>query len=58
MVIHVKYAPVARGTMMASLWLENVAHQAISSSLIFIITKMESPKHWDLSRISGHSLEK
>ena len=58
MVIHVKYAPVAGGTMMASLWLENVAHQAISSSLIFIITQMESPKHWDLSRISGHSLEK
>jgi len=43
--------------MMASLWLEHVAHQAISSSFVFVISQMESPKDWHLARISGHRLE-
>jgi hypothetical protein len=55
--VHIEYASIASRAMMASLWLENVAHQAISSPFVFVITKMEAPEDWDLTRISGHRLE-
>ena len=54
--VHVQHTSVARRAMMASLWLENVTHQAVSSSLVFRIAQMEAPKDWYLARIRRHSL--
>jgi len=57
MVIHVKHTSIASRAMMASLWLEYVAHQTITPTLVLRITQMEAPKDWHLSRISSHSLD-
>jgi len=42
---------------MASFWLEYVAHQTVSSSFVFVVTEMESPKDGDLPGICGHGLK-
>jgi hypothetical protein len=42
---------------MASLWLKDIAHQAVASAFVFRITQMETPKYRYLSRISSHSLD-
>ena len=42
---------------MASLGFEYVAHEAVSSPFVFVVTKMEAPEYWHLSRISGHRLK-
>ena len=41
---------------MATLRFKDVAHQAVTSTLVFRVTQMESPKDWDLSRIGSHRL--
>ena len=56
MMVHIKNTPIARRTVMASLWLENVTHQAITATLILWVTKMEAPKDWNLSWVSSHRL--
>ena len=56
MMVHIKNTPIARRTMMASLWLENVTHQAVTTTLVLWITKMEAPKDWNLSWVSSHRL--
>jgi hypothetical protein len=43
--------------MMTPLWLKYITHQAISSSLIFVITEVKSPKYRNLARIGGHGLK-
>jgi hypothetical protein len=55
-VVHVEHAPVARATVVASFWLEYVAHQAVSLPLVFIVTEMKAPKDRHLARISCHCL--
>tara|TARA_B110000977_G_C10740946_1_gene362995 strand:- start:294 stop:536 length:243 start_codon:yes stop_codon:yes gene_type:complete len=57
MMVHVKHASVTCRTMMTALWLEHVAHEAVTPSLVLIVTKMESPKDWDLSWVGCHRLE-
>ena len=42
---------------MASLWFENIAHQAVTTSLILIVSQMESPEDRYLSWVGGHGLE-
>ena len=54
--VHVEHTSVAGRAMMASLWLENVTHQAVSSSFVFRIAQMEAPKDWHLARIRRHGL--
>ena len=54
--VHVEHTSVARRAMMASLWLENVTHQTITTTLILWVTKMEAPKDWNLSWVSSHRL--
>ena len=56
MMIHIKNTPIARRTMMASFWLENVTHQTVTTTLVLWITKMEAPKDWNLSRVGSHRL--
>jgi hypothetical protein len=54
--VHVENAPVAGGAMMAALRLENIAHQAVTTSFVLRVTEMEAPKDWHLSRICSHRL--
>jgi len=54
--VHVKNAPVAGRAMMAALWLENIAHQAVTTSFVLRVTEMEAPKDWHLSGICRHRL--
>ena len=43
--------------MMATLWLENVAHQTIASSLVLRVTKIEAPENRYLAWICCHCLK-
>jgi len=52
--VHVENASVASGAVMASLWFENIAHQAVTTSLILIVSQMEAPEHGHLPGISSH----
>ena len=54
MMVHVEHATATTRAMVTPLRLEDVAHQTVSSSLVFSITKMETPKYWNLTRISEH----
>ena len=54
--VHVEHTPVAGGTVMAPFRLKNIAHQAVSSSLVLRIAKMEPPEDWNLTRIGSHRL--
>ena len=56
-VIHVQYASIARRAVMASLWLENVAHKAVASSFVLRVSQVESPEDGDLPRVCGHGLD-
>lgn len=58
MMIHIEDATVARRAVMASFWLEYVAHEAVAAPFVLVITEMEAPEDWDLPRIRRHSLEK
>ena len=42
---------------MASFWLENVAHETISASLILWVSQVKAPEDWDLSWIGSHGLD-
>jgi hypothetical protein len=55
--IHIENASVAGRAMMTSFRFKYVAHQAITSSFVFWITQVETPKDWYLAWISGHNLE-
>ena len=57
MVIHVEYASSTAWAMMASLWLEYVAHQAVATTLTLCISQVETPEYRHLPRISKHWLE-
>lgn len=57
MVVHVKHAPVACRAVMASLGLENIAHEAVSTTLVLIVAQVKAPENWHLSRISRHGLK-
>lgn len=57
MMVHVKHAPVACGAVMASLRLENIAHEAVSTTLVLIVTQVKAPENGHLSRISRHRLK-
>ena len=54
--VHVENAAIARGTMMATLGFEDVAHQAVTASFVLRVTKMEAPEDWNLTRIGCHTL--
>ena len=66
--VHIQHTPVTGATMMATLWFEYIAHQAVSAALILRIPQVETlnsldllniyPKNWNLTRVRGHSLEK
>ena len=56
-VVHVEHASVARRTVMATLWLEHIAHEAVATSLVFVVTQVETPKYWHLAWVSRHRLE-
>ena len=43
---------------MAAFRLEDVAHEAVTSTLVLRVTKMEAPEHWNLSWIRRHRLYK
>ena len=57
-VIHVKHATIAGGTVMASFRFEYIAHQAISPSFVFVVAEMEAPEYWYLPWIRSHRLKK
>jgi len=57
-VVHVQHATVACRAVMAPLWFEDIAHQAIPPSLVLRVSQVEAPEHRDLPRISGHCLHK
>jgi len=42
---------------MASFWLENVAHEAISAALVLRVSQVESPEDGYLAGVRGHSLD-
>ena len=54
MMVHIEHTTATTRAMVASFRLEDVAHQTISSSLMFCITKMETPKYRHLTWISEH----
>lgn len=56
-VVHVEYAPAAGGAVVTPLWLEDVAHQTVATSLVFCVAQVEAPKHWHLPRVGSHDLE-
>ena len=41
---------------MASLWLEDVAHETVAASLLLRITEVEAPEDRDLPGVCGHGL--
>lgn len=43
--------------MMAPLWLEDVAHEAIAAAFILRITQVEAPEDGNLAWISRHCLK-
>jgi len=55
-VVHIEHTSVAARAVMASLWLKDVAHQAISATLVLRVTQMEAPEDWNLPRICSHGL--
>ena len=55
--VHVEHTSVACGAMMATLWLEHIAHKAITTSFIFVVAQVEAPKYRHLTRVSRHRLE-
>ena len=55
--VHVKHTTVARRTVMASLGLKDIAHEAVASAIVFRITQMKTPKYRYLPRISSHCLD-
>ena len=57
MMVHVEHASVAGGAVMASFWLEDVAHKTISAPLILRVSQVEAPEDRDLSRIGCHGLD-
>ena len=57
-VVHVQYATVACRAVMASLRLEDIAHKAVASALVFRVTQMEAPEDGNLTRVSCHCLDK
>ena len=52
--VHVEHTAATTRAMVTPLRLEDVAHQTVSSSLVFCITKMETPKYRYLTRICEH----
>ena len=54
--VHVENAAIARGTMMAALRLEYVAHQTVTASFVLWITEVEAPEDGYLTWISRHAL--
>ena len=57
MMIHVKYTSVASRTVMASFRLEHIAHEAVTTTLVLIVSQVEAPENRDLSRIRRHRLK-
>lgn len=57
MMIHVEYTPITGRAVMASLGLEDVAHQAIAPSFVLVITQVEAPEDWDLPGVGYHCLK-
>ena len=41
---------------MAPLWLEDVAHEAVSAALVLRVTQVEAPENGHLSRVCRHAL--
>ena len=54
--VHIEHTPVARRAVMTPLWLKNVAHKAVSASLILRISQVEAPKYGYLAWIGSHGL--
>ena len=54
--VHVEDAAVAGGAVMAPLRLEDVAHEAVASSLVLRVTQVKAPEDWHLARICRHGL--
>ena len=54
--VHVENTTIAGGAMMAALWLENIAHETVTASLVLWVTEMEAPEYWYLSWVSCHAL--
>jgi len=55
--VHVQDTPITGRAVMASLRLEDVAHQAIPPSFILRVSQIEAPEDRDLARVSKHGLE-
>lgn len=55
--VHIKYTPVAGGTVMASFRLEDIAHEAVPSSFILTISQVKAPENRDLAGVCKHGLE-
>lgn len=58
MMVHVEDAAVARRAVMTALGFEHVTHEAVTASLVFVVSQVEAPEYGDLPRISCHRLEK
>ena len=55
--VHVEDASVAGRAVMASFWLENIAHEAISAALVLRVAQVESPEDGHLAGVCGHGLD-
>ena len=54
MMVHIENTSIAGGTVMAAFWLKDIAHQAVSTSLVFRISPLHTPVRLHLSRICCH----
>jgi hypothetical protein len=54
--VHVEHASVASAAVMASLGFENVAHQAVTTTLVLRVAQVKAPKDRNLAGVSGHGL--
>ena len=57
MMVHIEDTSVAGGAVVAPLGLEDIAHEAITSTLVLVVAQVESPEHWHLPRIGRHGLK-
>lgn len=55
--VHIEHASVARRAVVATLWLEHVAHEAVATALVFVVTQMEAPEDRHLAWVGRHRLE-
>ena len=55
--VHIEHAAIANGAVVATLRLEDVAHEAVAAAFLLWIAQMETPEHGYLSGVRSHCLD-